>query len=82
MMKVPLFAFSLFVYASDVIVRSKYLNLSNINFAYRGKTILCIGSVCVSKMSSHSIEFKKGYLTLHYGCGTPAVHHTGCIQTV
>lgn len=78
-----LFTFSLYVYASDiVIVYCKYLHLSDIHFAYRGKTIVCIGSVRVSKMSSHSIEFKKGYLTLHYGCGTPAAHHTGRIQIV
>lgn len=32
---------------------------------------LCMGSACLSKMSLHTIESKRGPLTQHYGCGTP-----------
>lgn len=41
-----------------VIVHCKYINLSDINFAYRGEIIVCMVSACLSKMNSHSIEFE------------------------
>lgn len=54
-----------------VIVHCKYINLSNISFAYRGETVVWMGSVCLSKMSSQTIESEKLHLALHYGRGTP-----------
>lgn len=37
----------------------------------RGESRVCMGSVCLSTMNSHSVEFQKECLTQHYGCGTP-----------
>lgn len=52
------FTLNLYAWIDSSIVHGKYINLSNISFAYRGETTVCMGSDCLSKMSLHSIEFE------------------------
>lgn len=62
-------------------VNCRYINLCDTSFACRGGTTVCMGSVCLSKMFLHSIEFEKRHCIRNVGPPPSLMlHNIECFQ--